>query len=164
MNILTIIYSAAILLTSVIEALPGPLSSLVITSPTAGSTFVLGGSISVTVENGIGATVLIPTVLLTFASPCGSFTQVVPVGSTQILNLPCNVSGQVTIAAKSGPTRAESVQIFVTPAYANYPDVGCADIACPPRASRSRRGCGYYAEEVGEIAEFKAHHLEDESH
>ena len=160
MNIFFTLSTVAVFFASIIKSEPqnvGPISSLVITSPIAGTVLALGSPVSVTVENGIGATVLIQTASVTFASPCGSFIQVVPVGSTQILNLPCNVVGQVTIAARSGATSADNVQVFISPAFSGNP--------CPnPCSSRSRLGCGYYAQEVKEITEFNTQHKLEESH
>lgn len=164
MKVATTIAAISLLFTSALEALK-------ISSPTAGSTFSAGSAITVLVENEASENFI--NALVTFASPCGSWVQTVPVGSAETIYVPCNVVGQTTVAAQSGNTKATSVQILISQAYNNCNPYPCADpllngcgyenacgpIACPPRPScrrRSRRGCGYYAEAADSIQEFNA--------
>lgn len=170
MKVATTIAAISLLFTSAIEA-------LIIASPLAGSTFGIGEPITVLVENENQETFVSASV--TFASPCGSWVQTIPVGTAQTIYVPCNVAGQTTVAAQSGSIQADRVQIMISQAYNTNSPYPCADPylngcgygnvcgpnACPPRRSchrRSRRGCGYYAEEAGSINEFNANNFEVE--
>ena len=165
MKFATTVAAISLLFASALEA-------LIISSPLAGSTYGIGSPVTVLVENedqeSYGSAVV------TFASPCGSWVQTIPVGTEQTLYMPCNVVGQTTVAAQSGSAQAISVQIAISPAYNNYNynnacgygyGNACGPIACAPRASchrRSRRGCGYYAEEASSVSEFNPQDFEFE--
>lgn len=177
MKVATTIAAIALFLTSAIEA-------LTIISPAAGSTYNLGQQIEILLQNDNQETDT--SASITFASSCGSWVQTVPIGSTQIINLPCNVVGPTNVGAQTSSARASAIQINITPNYANnvYPNAcgypcanpcgypcanpcgsPCGAIACPPRPCqrRSRRGCGYYAEEATSIEEFDAQQEQEQN-
>lgn len=176
MKVTSAIAAISLLLTSACDA-------LIIISPAAGSTYSVGSPINVLIENEGQET--FTNAAVTFAAPCGSWVQTVPVGNTQIINLPCNVVGPTNVAAQSGTSRSNNIQILISPIYNNLnpnPCIApcanpcgpiacppranpCGPIACPPRASchrRSRRGCGYYAEEAMSVAEFNTQNFEEQ--
>lgn len=160
MKVATTIAAISLFFTSALEA-------LTIVSPAAGSTYGVGGPVSVLISNGLNET--FTSALVTFASPCGNWIQTVPIGNTQIINLPCNVIGQTSVAAQSGVARSDNVLITISP-VCNIPSPipyapcanpcmnPCGAVACPPRTScnrRSRRGCGYYAEDANSSEELE---------
>ena len=161
--------------------------ALKIASPIAGSIYNIGAPINILIENegqeafGYAA--------VTFAAPCGNWVQTIPVGNTQIITLPCNVVGPTNVAAQSGSSRSDSIQISIIPVYSNLTPNPCANpciapcanpcgaIACPPRATpcgavacpprtschrRSRRGCRYYAEEANSVEELSSQIFEQQ--
>ena len=167
MKIVTVISALALMLTSGLEA-------LTIASPVDRSTYEIGQAMDVLVVNNNEESFVSASV--TFASACGNLVTTIPIGTTQRMYLPCEITGETIVSAVAGSSHAKNVHIQVNPVYsANIPlvpgagcgypyaaGVGCGapcgPMPCPPRPScrRNRRGCGYYAEEAVEVAEFNA--------
>ena len=167
MKVAAAISVIALLFTSGLEA-------LYIVSPVDKSIVTRGDQINILVENGVEENFV--SAAVTIASACGNIVTNVPIGTTQTMFLPCQITGDTVVSAIVGDVRAPNVHIFVSPVYntnvpgyipgagCEYPYAAgagcgspCGPIACPPRPScrRSRRGCGYYgSEEAVDVTEF----------